>query len=575
MPQTAESYEDQIRECYRTIGSFEYFLDQYVWIEDKATNQPIKLELWPDQRKVIPDFLTSRLLAILKAHQLGYTWIFVAARVLWKCITRMMYQVVVNSFNEDVGREIITRVNFIRNRLPEWMVPPITRDTGLFLEFMHKDKEGKQAPSTIQVIPATEKGGQSKTPNEMIFDESCFNRYVAQAFNGSLPGITQANGKITIISNAIKTAPGWSFTRSIYVGSMRGENDFKRIFLPWWANPNRSREIVRKKDGSVMMDEKGQPMTEFKLQMIRSGGKSGGMMDEEDFSQRYPETEDEAISILGGSYFGKTLARHTNAMDGVRGWFQRDEKTGDVEFVEDKRGIVEIWRHPYHLVDGWDGQWWTKRYCLGSDVSEGLGLSYSVGHVLDRHLDELVCRIRTNRMDAYRWADQLFMASEYYQNALDWPESGPTHERALVCPERTGAGQTTVHRLSELGANVYLEEIPATTGNPVGKRLGWTETNQSKHDLCEDLRHWFRTCQGTVYDAILLDEASTWIQAEGTNRLGPEEGHFGDCVISAGCTIQASLSMAGSPKKLDPPLTGWRKELFGEHPREERSPWAL
>ena len=41
----------------------------------------------------------------------------------------------------------------------------------------------------------------------------------------------------------------------------------------------------------------------------------------------------------------------------------------------------------------------------GADVSEGLGKSYSVGYVIDRKHDELIARVRTNRLDAVQFAE--------------------------------------------------------------------------------------------------------------------------------------------------------------------------
>ena len=495
-------------ERYKIAQSFAYFLDEYVWIEDKATNQPIKLTLWPDQRKVIPDVLDNRLLVILKAHQLGYTWLFVAGYALWLSITKKMHQVVINSFNEDAGKEIITRVNFIRNRLPGYLLPEVGADTTLSMEFLHKDDNDVVAPSTIQVIPATEKGGQSKTPNVMVFDESCWNRYVDKAYNGSLPGITQAKGKIIIISNAIKTAPGWPFTREIYTGSMKGENDFKRIFLPWWSNPTRSRKVI-----PDMVDDHDKPMTEFKRAMLRSGGIDGGMMHEDDFSQRYPESEDEAISSLTGSYFGRSLSTHTDTFKGDVG--NLELVNGEIVFKPDPRGLLEIWRYPYHTHKN-QGHW-TRRYAIGSDVSEGLGESYSVAHILDRHLQDIIARLRSNRTDAHTWANMLYLLSKYYHHALDVN----TAQNALLCVETTGPGQTTVRRLEELsGSNLYMQQAAPRAGSETTMRFGWHESEQAKHDMSEGLRTWFKTTKGTVYDQILIDECSTWIQYEGTRRIG-------------------------------------------------------
>lgn len=553
-------------------ASFEYFLDRYVHIEDKSTGTAIKLTLWPAQRGQICHLIGSRIIEIIKAHQLGFTWIFVAAYALWRCITRPLFQVIVNSFNEDVGLEIIKRVDFIRQRLPEMLYPPISKSVTDMTEFDHRDREGNKLPSLIQVIPATEKGGQSKTPNLSIFDESCQNRYFERAYNATYPGIQQAGGQIIIISNSIKNTPGWPFTRSLYSGSMAGTNDVKRIFLPWWAHPGRSRVIVKGEDGAPMLDGRGRPMTEFKLNTLRAGGKEGGQMTEEDFSQRYPETEAEAISVLGGSYFGSVLGRHNKTHKGILGNLGTHRKTKQPVWVVDPRGIMTVWRYPYYLVKRND-EWWTDRYCIGADISEGIGGTYSVGYVKDRRFDELVCKVRSNRIDAYRFADLLFLISCWYRNARDWTEQGVTFESAPICAERTGAGQTTVGRLKDLGANQYVRVTEGSMGSGMTKEFGWHESNQAKHDMSEDLRTWLRIMKGTIYDAVLVDELGTWIEHEGTTRLGPEGDKYGDCVVAAGMTEQMSLQVGNRPRTLVAPITGWRKELRQEGKGE--SAWAM
>jgi hypothetical protein len=553
--------------------SFEYFLDKYVFIEDKATNSVIKLELWPEQRNFLPLLLIAKIIETIKAHQLGFTWIIVAAYALWRSITTTLFHTVINSFNEDVGLEIIKRVEFIRQRLPEMLYPPLSKSVTDQLEFDHRDENGLQVPSLIQVIPATERGGQGKTPNLMIFDESCQNRYFERAYNASYPGIEQAGGQIIIISNAIKNVPGWPFTRALYSGSMAGTNRVSRIFLPWWAHPGRSRDIVKNEAGEVVLDGRGRPMTEFKYHTLRAGGKDGGQMTEEDFSQRYPETEAEAISVLGGSYFGSVLGRHNKTQDGVKGNLGIHRQTKDPLWVTDARGIMTVWRYPYYLTQK-DGNWWTDRYCMGADVCEGIGGSYSVAYVMDRLRDELVFRVRSNRIDAYRFAELLFLLSGWYQNAKDWTdEKGVEFERCLICVERTGAGQTTVGRLKDLGANQYVRMVEGKMGSGLVKEFGWHESNQAKHDLSEDLRTWLRVMKGTLYDSILIDECGTWIEHEGTTRLGPEGDKYGDCVVAAGLTYQASLQIGNRPRSLPQPLSGWRKEL--RQAKQGDMAWAM
>ena len=137
------------------------------------------------------------------------------------------------------------------------------------------DDGGSQ--SSMLSMPTIETGAESKTPNLLIIDEAHSIREVQSIYNSSYPGIQQAKGQVIVIANSVKTGPGWPWVRDTYIGSMRGDNDFGMVFLPWNAHPDRP--------------------VDFRERMIREG------MDPDDVVMHYPETEEEAISILGGSYF--------------------------------------------------------------------------------------------------------------------------------------------------------------------------------------------------------------------------------------------------------------------------------
>ena len=520
-------FKDQVTECEKVCNSFQYFVDTYVWIEDKITNQAIPFKLWPCQVRILPKILTALLLIILKARQLGLTWL-VAAYCLWLAMTKPLQLIVIISYKEQIAWEVTARIKFMLTKLPEWLYPPLVKATSEEVIFEHTG--GLQ--SIIQSIATTPSGAQSKTINLLVLDETCLNRYVQQIYAASKPGVDSARGRIIIISNSIKTAPGWAWTRDIFTNSMKGLNTFKRVFMPWSDHPLRSKKLVYD-------EELKENICQF-IKEQRDGG-----MDDEEISEHYPASEDEAISAVLGSYFGRVLAKHTLTIKGNTGYLHKD-KFNDIEFVPEKRGVLEIWRYPYHMVDSWDGTFWENRYAIGSDISEGLGQTYSVAYVLDRKLGEFVARMRSNRIDAAEWAKLLFDLSKYYRNA-----DGP----ALICPERTGAGITTCKELMNFEALVYFRMVAAKVGGPT-KELGWPETQQNKHELCGDFKKWLRNTQGTVYDAILIEECSTFIRDD-VGRLHAEEGKLDDCVIGAGCTIQASHFIGEPPRQVPEGPTGW------------------
>lgn len=518
--------EQKIDECAKVWRSFLYFLDAWTWIEDKEKKRPMKLTLWPEQRRIIPIIVGELLLTLLKTRQVGLTWL-AAAYVLWMAIRSPLFLAVIISASEDHAIEFLNRVYFIMNRLPKWMIPPIQSKTKMQIEFAHQGG----SVATIKSMPTIEMGAESKTPNILIIDEAHTIRTVRDIYNSSYPGIEQAKGQVIVIANSVKSGPGWPFVRDLYLDSMSGKNSYKRIFLPWTAHPERP--------------------ADFRLRMERAG------MAHEDVIWHYPETEEEAISAIASSYFGDALARHNKARPGIKGMFFRDERTKEVSFRAANNGIVELWRYPYPLAKGFDGYQWERRYCLGSDVSEGQGASDSGCYVMDRHLDEIVCKIKSNRIAAHTWADIVLMASDYY-------------DRGIITVERTGAGQTTVKILDEKKANQTVRLISGKTGSAVTKEFGWHESQQSKHELCNDLRQWLKTMRGTLWDAELLGQLQTWIEDE-TGKLGPEEGKLGDLVIAAGCMIQAHLYQ-GPAEKIIPPEEGWLSRWQQE--KTKGSAWA-
>lgn len=491
-------------ECEKVCNDFRYFLDAFCWIEHKELKIPIPFKLWPSQVGILKAFLTALRLIILKARQLGLTWL-TAAYCLWLAITQPLQLIVVISAKEDWAIEFLDRVKFILDRLPVWMYPKITKRTGEILEFEH---EGHLF-STIKSLPTTVEGAQSKTPTLLILDETARNRYLKQIWAASKPGIDAAKGRIILISNSIKDGVGWAWTRDLYTNSMKGLNDFVRIFMPWWDRPGRSTE-------KVYDEETKGYIPEFIKQQRDEG------MDEDDVSQHYPATEQEAISAMLGSYFGKTLAKY-HPQDGTKGNLEKQvSETEELTFLPNRKGIIEIWEYPEAN--------WDQRYAIGSDVSEGLGQTYSVAYVYDRIKNKFAARMRSNRIEADIWADKLIELAKYYNSAY-------------IGVERNGPGITTIQHLEQkYPSYLFFRKVPGKLKGQYVKEYGWQETNANKHILAADLKTFLRDKFSEMPCSILLDECSTFIRHE-NGKLEHEEGKLDDCVIGAAITIQVSQWM--------------------------------
>lgn len=258
-------------------------------------------------------------------------------------------------------------------------------------------------------------------------------------------------------------------------------------------------------------------------------------------------------AALSQCFFAGALEGH----DYVRTGQRANVVEGEVTLAND--GLIEFWRYPYNLLKGWDDLPWLHRYCIGSDISEGLDGDYSVAYVYDRHFKEFVARMSTNKIDSYKWGDRLHALSLVYGNAL-------------IVPERNGAGITTINRLIELKANLYVKEIVAGLGKQITKQWGFLETKESKQSLCGGLKAYLgRDKKPKVYCRVLLQECAVFIKDEEKEKLGAEVGFHDDHVIAAALCLIGD-SYLPKCEKVKPEPTGWVKRLQEEKGRE--NVWA-
>lgn len=251
---------------------------------------------------------------------------------------------------------------------------------------------------------------------------------------------------------------------------------------------------------------------------------------------------------LEACFFSGALDGHNHVTAGTIGRIAKNAQH-EFEFVPDHRGSLEVWRYPYRLLADWDKYPWKHRYCIGSDISEGLSRDYSVAYVYDRHFHEIVARMRSNTIDSYHWGDRLVELSQYYENAL-------------IVPERNGAGITTIDRLRELKAPLYVREVVGQMGKQTTKQFGFLETADTKQQVCGELKTYLGR-RKPVYDRMILAECSTFIVDPDNGKLGADDGFHDDCVIAAALAVHGDTYL---PKceQIIPKPEGWRERIKQE-----------
>lgn len=274
MPTPAPSLEAQTQPQWLECASdASYFIDSYVIIDEPQGDgiSTLPFHLWPAQIGVLTSLVTDKLLIILKARQLGISWLC-CAYVLWLCLFKPGRVALFLSKGQVEAQELTRRVRVMYGRLPDWMrqrVPLIADNT----------EELRWAnDSRVQSMAATKNAGRSFTASVVLMDEFAFMAYGEDVYTAIKPTV-DAGGQLILLSTA--NGEGDKF-HELWKGAVALLNSFKAIFLSWRARPGRTDEW-RAKVAAEALD----PAKDL---------------------QEYPDTPEEAFQSTGGDRYLPSIA---------------------------------------------------------------------------------------------------------------------------------------------------------------------------------------------------------------------------------------------------------------------------
>jgi hypothetical protein len=219
------------------------FIDLCVKIEDlDSPSAETKFHLWPEQIKALQTFETDKLNIVLKARQLGLTWLALCY-VLWRMIFNVGYTVVGLSRGEDEAKEMVRRLRFMLERMPKWLIRHykdkptdweglVWEDQILNLKIHHPSG----APSRFLADAANKDSGRSFTANVVIVDEWAIQPWAYDIWQAAYPVVNRPTGGQVI---GISTAKPGTLFHDVWKGAPK--NGFTRTFLPWSSDPRRDR----------------------------------------------------------------------------------------------------------------------------------------------------------------------------------------------------------------------------------------------------------------------------------------------------------------------------------------------
>jgi hypothetical protein len=257
-----------------------YYIKSHVHIEDKDAEDLIQpFDLWPAQEEAVESLLSHRLNVLLKARQLGFSWLVLAiASWLLRCWTGRT--VIMLSRTEEEAKELIRRLAVIfrymtliaeYNNVPAGWDGPIFKATALQLEIIFPDGP----VSVAKAFPSSPGAVRSFTADLLIFDEWAFQQFAREIWTSAYPSINRPTGGRFF---GISTIERGSLFEEIFTDP---DNGFNKIFIPWNADPRRTDEWYE-----ISKRALGDKMT-----------------------QEYPATIEEALEVPGGAYFPEVTAK--------------------------------------------------------------------------------------------------------------------------------------------------------------------------------------------------------------------------------------------------------------------------
>lgn len=250
---------DEAIEWHLCNKSYLYFIQEYCFIYDPVSKDWIPFHLWPFQVDTLDAIHTHQLVIILKARQLGLTWL-VLAYFLWLMLFRPISHVLLFSLREIEAIDLASdnRLRGMYARLPAWMKQKVTGDDKKLFKLANESTARAFATGTGDSYQA---GGALVDEADLIPD--------LDNMIGRIKPTIDAGGKLILLSRVDKRTPKSPF-KTLFRAAQLGQNSYHPIFIPWHAHPGRDADWYDKQKRD--------------------------MISQDDLWEQYPATEQEALA---------------------------------------------------------------------------------------------------------------------------------------------------------------------------------------------------------------------------------------------------------------------------------------
>jgi hypothetical protein len=472
---------DEKREWLKCSESAGYFIHTYCQIYDATTCVWRPFHLWPAQASTLYTVINNKLVIILKARQLGMTWL-VLAFSLWLALFRPAATILIFSKRDDEAVYLLSlvRLRGMYVRLPDYIK---CRETLASSDHEWMLSNG----SSVRAFPTT--AGDSYTATLAIVDEADLVPDLNRLMNAVKPTI-DGGGRMILLSRSNKREPQSTF-KAIYRAAKQKENGWAAVFLPWWTRPERDAAWYEQQRRDILT-------------------RTASL---DDLHQQYPATDTEALAPA-------TLDKRI-AADWLTQCYVEQVKSQKLKAKSDSsipESIVSGLSIPGLVI--YAAPLLEHQYVIGADPAEGNPTSDdSAATVLDKKTGEEVAKLK-GKFQPSTFAAHLDAIGRFFN-------------QAAILVERNNHGHAVLLWLKD---NSHLSRLYGYDG-----KEGWhstTKGNALLYDTCADA---FRNGETVLHS---FDTFNQLASIEGSTLSAPA-GEHDDLADSYALALVAAKTSAG------------------------------
>lgn len=477
---------------------------------------------WGWQASFLEWLHTNRRCIVLKARQLGVTWI-AGAYAAWLLLYRPGSLVLVYRQKQEEAEEVVQRIWTLMQSLPKLLwngarVRKPARNSSPSNEIELAFESGHV--SRLIGMTSTGGAGHGKTAALTIMDEHARIDRAGEIMK-AVSAVAGQTGKVVIVSTANgrhnpETGEGNDFHR-LWENSHEEEGlsgtGFVRCFLSWRLHPGRD---------DVWYANSSETRT----------------LKESERREQYPDNPMDAFSFSQATFFDKEAllyyADGATRKPEYRFTFV-ESGTGKAKVVRKTDGIVSVFLEPES----------GHSYSIAADVATGRGLDSSAAYVIDMTSMELVAEVH-GKPDADEYALQLHFLGRWYLDAqVAVEDAGGWGEPVVIFLRDGRRGRPPYPRQ-------YQHRQFSRADVPEHKPFGFPMNTKTRPLVLEGLELVLRERTLPFVTPGLLEELGNFVHRETNPSPRAADGCHDDRVMAAAVAVELFRQRLKPTRRRDP-----------------------